>query len=274
MARESSVAHLLELGYVDPVEIARASQAEREARETDLRQASNLIADGKLQEGIRALEKLVEGDAEWMAVRRALANAYYQAGQYSEARGQLDELVYHGVESANLAMLAGVIALHKRELPLAIDQLRYARGLDGQLTGVSTLLGQAYLRHGELDAAEDAFQEGVEEQSEEARALAGLAQVALRKRDFETAATKALEALDLDMHLAAAHYYLGVALVHLDRFDAAVQAFETATRVDPSIVAPYRWLNRITAEDRAVASAHREKGRQRIHQRREARRGE
>ncbi|MGA2035165.1 MAG: tetratricopeptide repeat protein [Thermoguttaceae bacterium] len=56
---------------------------------------------------------------------------------------------------------------------------------------------------------------------------------------------------------AAAHYNLGYLLQKKGQAEAAVQEFHTALDIDPSLSQARQWLNRIGAQDRALASGYR-----------------
>jgi tetratricopeptide (TPR) repeat protein len=272
---EQSIRHLVELGYIDPDEVARRQAAIRQQQEVELRRAAELTSKGLQQEAVVLLEKLSGEDPDWIAPRQFLVEAHYRAGQFREAQSQLDWLTYHGEENPRLALIAGAMALGRRELPSAFEALDYARHVDPNLPSVHTLFGTVLLRLGRLDDAEDAFRKAAEQNSSDARADAGLAAISLRIGRFEEAADWALLGLEKNMQLFHAHYHLGVAIAQLNRPREALQALETSARVDPSRSAPYRWLFRIAEcqlNDSELASHYRERGIEVIRQRRNRRR--
>src|SRR5688572_6331889 len=130
---EQSVSHLVELGYIDPNEIAGREAAIRQQQQVELRQATDLTAAGRLAEATVVLEKLSSDDPNWIAPRRLLAEIHYRAGRFDAAQAQLDWLTFHGVEHPRLALIAGAIALNRRQLQLALELLEYAAYVEPNL---------------------------------------------------------------------------------------------------------------------------------------------
>jgi tetratricopeptide (TPR) repeat protein len=272
---EQSVRYLVELGYIDPNEIAACEAAIRQQQQVELRQATDLTAAGRLAAATGLLEKLASDDPNWIAPRRLLAEIHYRAGRFDAAQAQLDWLTFHGVEHPRLALIAGAIALSQRELRLALEALEYAAYVEPKLPNVNTLRGTVLLRLARFDEAANAFREAKTQKPADARALDGLATVCLKEGQLEQAADWALQAIEQDPKLFRAHYHLGLALARLNRLDEALLALEMSTKVGPTRSAPYCWLSQISKEqlnDSARAAHYRELGRQVIHRRRTERR--
>jgi predicted Zn-dependent protease len=268
---ESSVRHLVELGYVDPEEAAASEAARRRRQQAELKAAAELVGSGKLEEAAALLESLCADDANWIAPRQLLAEVYYRAGRFREAQAQLDWLTHNGIESPRLALLAGALALSRRDVASAIELLEYAAYVEPDLPNVHTQLGVAMLRGGHVGEAESVFHEAVQRNSRDVRALDGLAAIRLRQSTWEEAADWALRALDQDMRFFAAHCHLGLALAGLNRPEDALRAIETGARVDPRRSAPYRWMAQIAREqlnDEGLAERYREMGREVVRRRR------
>jgi tetratricopeptide (TPR) repeat protein len=267
---DASVRHLIDLGYVDPDVVAAREAAVRRELEAEFQQAAKRYEQGDVEEATRLFERLSADDLDWIAPRQLLAEIYYRAGKIADSRAQLDWLAEHAVEQPRLALIAGAIALSRREMAEALDALQYAAHVEPTLPSVHTLLGTARLRLADIDGAEQAFKTAMEQDSADTRALDGLATVCLTRQDFEGAANYALAALEHELQLFRAHYHLGVALVHLNRPRDAVAAFETAASINSQSAAPYRWLQRIaeTLGDAALSARYREHGREAVRERR------
>ena len=264
---EGSVRHLVELGYVDPEDAAAVRRDRRTRLEVQLRLSLERIAQGRGGEAIEVLERLAANDPDWVRPRQLLAEVHFTRGDHAAARPHIDWLTLHNVITPRLALVAGTLALARGEVKAAFVELDYARHADPNLAGVAALLGTVHLRLGEWDAAEECFRQALRENSADARALDGLAAVALRRKQFESAADHALRALEHDIRLRLAHYHLGIALARLDRRDAAAEAFAACARLDPSRAAPLIRLSRVV-NDPARAAEYRRQARQLIDQRR------
>ena len=246
---DDSVRHLFELGYVDPVIEAARESSLRDHLESELGYATSLRKQERDEEAVAVLEKLARDEPGWISPHQMLAEIHFRLGKLSEAQVHLNWLTYHGVEHPRLAMMSGAIAIAKRDLRAAVEVLEYARHVEPDLPGVQTLYATALLRQGKLDLAADAFQDALQRNPDDARALDGLAAIRLRTRDFEAAADWALRSLEHNMQLSPAHYHLGVALAHLDRSNEAITAFENFARLEPDRAAPYYWLARLAARE-------------------------
>jgi predicted Zn-dependent protease len=267
---DEAVRHLIELGYVDPVIVAARTAALRREFDAELQQGVQHLSRGQIEEALRLLEKLSDEDPQWIAPRQLLAEAYYRAGRIDDCRAALDWLAEHAVEQPRLSLISGALALARRDVHAALEELEYACHVEPELPSAHTLRGQALLRLARLDHAEAAFQTALEQRPADAVAYDGLAQIHNRRANFEEAANYALAALEHNLQLFAAHCHLGIALVNLDRPQDAITALETAAHVDPDRAAPYYWLSRIAGsvlKDSSRASQYREAGRQVIHRR-------
>jgi tetratricopeptide (TPR) repeat protein len=268
---QSSVYHLVELGYVDPDEAATHDASRRRQQHIELRKAAELAAGVKLDEAAQILESLCAEDPNWIAPRQLLAEVYFRKGRLDAAQRQLDWLTFNGVESPRLALLAGAIALGRREIASAIELLEYAAYVEPDLPSIHRLLGTALLRASRVSEAADAFYEAIRRKVSDARALDGLAAVSLRQAKFDDAADWALQALEQDMQLFDAHLHLGLALACLNRPDDALKALEAGAKLDPKRSAPYRWMAKIAREqlhDDEGAQSLLERGREVIRLRR------
>lgn len=270
---DHSVDHLTELGYVDPDAVALRDAVVRQQLEAELQQARQCLARGETVEAVRALERLAAEDDGWISPRRLLADIYFHSGQVAQAQLQLDWLAEHAVEHPRIALISGTLALGRRDLAAAVEELEYASYVEPDLASVHTLLGSAYLRQGRLACAQQEFEHALKNNAGDATAYSGLAATALRQNRVEEAACFALESLERNLQLFTAHYYLGVALTKLGRILEAITALETAAKVAPDRVAPYRWLARIAKQknNEQQAARYRELGREIVRRRRSAR---
>jgi tetratricopeptide (TPR) repeat protein len=269
------VQHLVELGYVDPDDIASSDAARRRQLKEQLNQAIELNRQGRGQQAAALLLELAAADPEWIPPHQLLAEIYYRSGQLAETEAQLGWLAYHGVDTARVAVIAAGVALMRRDMQTSLRELEYARAVEPELPSVNTLLGTVLFRLGRWDDAEDAFREASQQNPADARARDGLAAIHLQHEDYEEAADWALRALEQDIHLFRAHYHLGVALASMNRPEEAIAALETSARTDAARIAPYYWLSQISElqlHDPARSEKYRASARDIIRRRRELRR--
>ncbi|MCA9236379.1 MAG: tetratricopeptide repeat protein [Planctomycetales bacterium] len=268
----TSTEHLTELGYIDPLEVAEQRAAREQQHAAALAQADAHLAAGRISDALELLAKLVREAPEWTAPRRLIAHAEYLAGRPVAALAHLNWLEAHGVEHAELALLRAAIELQRRQFDEALACARYAQALQQPLAAADVLIGRIMLRRGVIDDAEGSFARALESQPQRADALAGMAAVALRRGDWETAVDWSLQALEQDMSVAAVHFRLGMALVGMERWTEATAALTAAAKLNPHIVGPLRWLAYIAARQGSPqeAEAFRRQGRDVVKNRRHA----
>lgn len=260
------------MGYVDPDVLAAREAALRSQLEAELQEATKRYETGDIDQAAHLLERLAIDDPDWVAPHHLLAEIYYRAGRLDDSQSQLDWLTEHGVERPRLALMGGAMALAKRDFAAALEALKYAAHVEPKLPSVHTLLGKVLLRLGKLDSAKDSFQIAVQHNPSDAFAYDGLAAIQLRCGEFEDAANFALESLEHDMQLFAAHYRLGLALANLGRPREAITALQTSARTNINRAAPYYWMSRIAEKqlaDPVLASHFFEQGREVVRRRRQ-----
>jgi tetratricopeptide (TPR) repeat protein len=271
---DESVRHLVELGYLDPDEVAAWEAVRRQQLQAQLSEAIELNRQGRGPQAAALLVETIGSDPDWSPPHQLLAEIYYQAGRWSDTQAELEWLADHGLDTPQLALIAAGIALARREMNTSLQELEYARRVEPELPSLNTLLGTVLFRLARLDEAEDAFREASQQNPADARARDGLAAIYLKHGEFEDAADWALRAVEQDMQLFRAHCHLGMALVQLGSPEEAIAALETAARVDPTRAAPYYWMSRISEEqlkDSARAARYHEQAREIIRQRRRRR---
>jgi tetratricopeptide (TPR) repeat protein len=265
----SDTEHLRELGYVDPQELELQATAELRRHEHTLQRAKELVDAGKPFAAVEALEELIAAMPGWTAPRRLMVRAAYMSGRRDQALAQLDWLDQHGLELAELALLRGLIELSQRRFDDALESAEYARCLQAPLPAADLLIGQAHLRRGRLEEAEQSFRDVLLQESSNAQAWGGLGAIKLRRGEYEQAVECCLNALEGNMQAATVHFRLGMALTFLERWTEATTALEAAIVLNPRLAGPLRWLSRIALHqgDAAAARARLDQGREVVRRR-------
>ncbi len=271
---DDSVRHLVELGYVDPWDAKAKQQAEDCRRDTRRNRAVSLIDAGLHDEAIEELQQLKSDFPDWPAPSELLAESYLQRGQVTQAARELEYSIHHGMESARLYFALGRIAAAQRKWDEALLHYHVAQRLSESLRGLQLARGLALLRRRDFASAETTLQQASETEGRTPQLLDALAVCNLAKDDHAQAAEYALESIDHDVSYAPAHYHLALALVGMGRAADAKQALELSATLDPTFVAPWRWLARLCREhldDHVRANEYQRRGRELIRQRRQTR---
>lgn len=244
-ALDPSVEHLVQLGYIDPREIAEQERLRSCKWTVRFQQAISELDAGMLDHAIAKLELLVDEQSESHSARAMLAEALFRAGRRSDARRQVEWLRYHGNEQPQVYRLAAAIEFASRDFDAALAELQGTRRGTTRCSGADVMEGSVWLRKRDLERARTAYQSAIEQEGPSRDALTGMAGVELMSGQTEAAAMHALDALSSDMSCGRAHYYLAVALTELDRPQEALQALENWAMANPTAAAPYRWMARV-----------------------------
>ncbi len=271
-ARHRGVEHLIELGYVDPQDLAAKQTVQQCERITEFNRAISLMDAGQLSLAIAVLERLTREYPDRLNSRTLLAEAYYRANQRQSARAEIDRLMSQGIEQPQLYFLSGAVEFADRHFDLALNELRCAGRAGVKLQGLKALEGNIQLRRRDIAAAEAAFRSSIDFEGPTHQSLDGLAEVNLHRQRYEEAAITALDALEKDMRFGRAHYHLAVALLHLDKPHEALRALESWAAVEPQSAAPFRWMAHVSERnlgDALRAADYRTRGREVVRRRRE-----
>jgi predicted AlkP superfamily phosphohydrolase/phosphomutase/tetratricopeptide (TPR) repeat protein len=102
-----------------------------------------------------------------------------------------------------------------------------------------------YLKLRRWDEAEQTYARALSVDPDNPHAHLGAARMALRRRDFTAAASSALEAIQRLYHYPLAHYVLGAALLGLEKYPRAAEAFGVAVSLNPNFVEAHLFLSRL-----------------------------
>ncbi|MGB5178056.1 MAG: tetratricopeptide repeat protein [Gammaproteobacteria bacterium] len=138
----------------------------------------------------------------------AAEDCYHNAGQLAP-----DEFRW--------AYYAAYLAEKDGRTRLALDRYRHAQTLDTAYMALMLRLGNILLDLNELEQAQTAFQQVVNAVGLEAASLYGLGQIALLRRDYDTAIDAFTRALEYDPAASRIHYPLAQALRAIQRNDEA-----------------------------------------------------
>jgi tetratricopeptide (TPR) repeat protein len=213
------------LGYRDTVAAAKAPEVARSHARRILHLTRVLLAQGRAQEAIPALEELHRASPWNAEVRLYLAHACLQSGRVDESRKLAEQLLAEHPDSSLAALAGAHLALAEGDFAAATRHLRAARGVYGLSATLDTEVGLAYLRLGNWSEAAEAFTSALAVDPRLPGAHAGLAQAMLAGSRYETAAEAALDAIRLRYDHPGAHNVLGLALEALGRAEAAAGAF-------------------------------------------------
>jgi tetratricopeptide (TPR) repeat protein len=244
---------LVALGYIQELTNDEAKASEEAGRELQYNLACALIDVLRMKEAEVIFAELAARWPEEHRFQRHLAQCQLMLGQYSSVKAIVQSLTLSDgiIPAAGSApdLLAtwanwvmAVVHCEEGRNDEALFCLLRAEAAEPANPDLHLSIGHLYLRMHRNEDANRAFAQALEIDGENARALDGLAAVAIRARDNVTAAEHALRAIALQHFLPTAHYHLGVALTRLEQFSRATIAFETALSMVPGMLNAHRWL--------------------------------
>lgn len=242
---DPSVQHLVELGYIDPLETRARQDAERCQRETGRNRVLSLLDAGLLDQAVEESQRLTSKHPDWSPAYELLAEIQLQRGQFLLAEQALEFLIHRGAESARLYFALGRIRAARRQLREALQYYHVAERINSNLSGLQLAKGLALLRTHNYSAAASTLERTLDANDATETLYDALATCSLGTQNYEAAAEHALAAVEQNLSCATAHYHLALALVGMERYAEAKQALETAIAVDPTFLAAWRWLVRL-----------------------------
>jgi tetratricopeptide (TPR) repeat protein len=257
---DEAIAHLLALGYTEPIDEAARAAANLAREQNQYLLARSLLEGGRAAAAAPLLEAIAGRHPSNIPYAEALFRAYLAQGRYRDARRVAETGIARGAQPALAHVALGALELAERKPARAIEHLTIAESFDADAPGIHVLIGQCYRRLRRWEDAQRAFERAAELDAGSEAAWHGLATVALVHDQNDRAAEFALRAIGLRANYAEAHYHLGVALVALDRAQDAAVALRRCLSIRPDMLAPYRLLAELYAgplNDPAAAHAAR-----------------
>jgi predicted AlkP superfamily phosphohydrolase/phosphomutase/tetratricopeptide (TPR) repeat protein len=162
-----------------------------------------------------------------------LLSISFSENEYNKAEEYLNELRTRDKKfKINTYFSEAKILIHKEQIDQALKLLVEAKNKKPNAQ-VWYQIGKIHLRLNDYVSAENAFQESLKLEIDNAKFHQALAMTLIRLDDFEEAAEHALTAIELVKYFPEAHYTLGEALEKLGDMDNAKKAYETAARLKP-----------------------------------------
>jgi len=194
--------------------------------------AKTAQAAGDSRTAVIELKNVLQEVPAHAEARWRLGNIYLSLGQGSAAVKELEQAERLGYDDAQLP----VMLLRAR---LLLGEFKKVLGTLSTMDNVAAnadlvILGaQSYLGLRRLDDAESAFREALGLKPENVLAQRGLAQVALTKRDFDTADKQLTSSIESDSEDIQTWLLKGELELSRGDFDAALTAFQSAEKLLP-----------------------------------------
>lgn len=237
---------LAALGYIGTFASAPTGPGQKLANPKDkidvfneLSHAQELGQNGRVDEAIPIVTRIISQDPEVVGAYFILGNFYYGQNRYAEAIAQFKIAVDKKPDDVqsiiNIAQCYIRMNQQGQAESFILDQVR--RGIEDSILFFN--LGKLYVRGGKPDQAIPAFKKCLALNPHSASANSALARVYFMKNDLAQAESHAREAIRLDPKLIGAHYALAQVLHKSGRVDEAEEEYKREIEVSPTIFKVY-----------------------------------
>ncbi|MGK0171928.1 MAG: tetratricopeptide (TPR) repeat protein [Gammaproteobacteria bacterium] len=209
------------LGLIMSVVVV-AGCGERDTPDSHFERATNALGAGDTSTAEIELKSALALDQTFVKGRWALGQLYFSEGKAESALKEFDAAAAHGMQSEELEIARTRALLALNQSAVVIDTLGQRNERSPTL---SALLAFAYIKAGDLDKAESMAQQVLKEAPDNADAFTTIAEIALRREDYEKAVATADEALANNPNFSVALWAKGVALEKIGNITAATEVY-------------------------------------------------
>lgn len=198
-----------------------------------------LVAEGDLlieQENYRGAIVLyrnaLEKDANYLDARVGLAEAYLQSGSYERAENELQKVLLQSPDRHELRLKLATVYIQRQQPEQALVEIGAFHDAMDETAQSLVLYGLAHGASGDLDAAEEFFNQALRLDPASADARLNLAKVALYRRQIDRAAVLLREAINIDARLYEAYYLLARIETSKENITGAIKVYQDLLAID------------------------------------------
>lgn len=242
---QDAMAQLAALGYVQDLPPDAAEKMEIVRRETRFNLALVYLTTRRAAQALPLLQEVHALKPEEARYSVNLARCLHALGRFAEARAALQPVIdrYPDSPDARVLLATTLMAEGKAaEAAAALEQAAASQPPGGERIDLLVLLGEAYVLLRRDREAEPLLRRAIEADPQSARAHHALGLAALHQERFEEAVDHCLTAVGLVHFYPDAHYTMGVALTWMRDYDHAIQAFKVALSMQPGLIDAHRYL--------------------------------
>lgn len=205
--------------------------------------ASGLFDQGKSEEALKAIDRAIELDGEDGSFYLLRGEIKRAAGRSREAMADLDLAVEYEPEDAEVRLERALALTEEGDLGGALKDLERAFIIAEAGGEVSSELyaarAEIYAQRQDVLRAREDYRKAVEADSENIDAHLGLADIAIRNRDFETAERHLVKAEEIDTAEPTVYLYRGVLARAREDFELARLCLDRAIKIEPEYAEAY-----------------------------------
>ena len=189
---------------------------------------------GRLNDAEILMTRAARIDPSFVAVHMNLAFLYLLKNAPEKTISELKEVIRLEPNNVEANYKLGRLLLARGQIDDAISVIERAKGGTSAPVVFLPLLGDAYLRKGNADKAEESYLLALASQKDNADATLGLAKVYQSRGDIKAALGYLAQARELAGNSPELRYKAGVAALGLGAFDDARTDLEQAVKLKPN----------------------------------------
>src|SRR5579872_2343262 len=233
VAAHAALEQMIALGYIERPDENREIAINNTIRELRYNLGESYQDAGRHAEAREIFTELYRADPGEQRFAVRLFISCQALGLYQEMRRIVDDLD-NRVEQPVVDYLKAQVLIAEKRYAEALTALE--RVTEAHLVRPNLFLQTAglYLRLRREADARKVYDKALALDPDNSQAHVGLCRMALRRRDFRTAAHSALDALQRTYHDPVAHFLLGRALTGIREYERAAEAFRAAISFNPN----------------------------------------
>src|SRR5258706_7174917 len=188
---------------------------------------------GRLDEAGALFTRAIRADKKLIGAHLNLAYFYLLKGMPEKTALELNEVLHLDPENADASYKLAWLLLSQGRYDECISFIEKAKASRPLTVPMLVVLGDAYLKKGDVDQADKTYLAAIGEQSQNADALLGLARVSQSRGNPEAAVEYLMRAKDFLADSPDRLYKFAVAAVALKLIDDAIWALKRAIEVRP-----------------------------------------
>lgn len=203
-----------------------------QTKEEMLQEGNRLRDQGNLRGAIVLYKNSLEKDANFVAARFELADAYLNSGSFARAEKEFQKILHQKPSEVEAQLKLATVYIQQRQPEKALLELDNYHSSNPETAESAVLYGLAHGASGDLSSAESFFNKALQLDGKSTDARLNLGKVALQKKNFDKARDYLRDLLTIDNKDLRAYYLLANIESRTGQREAALNVYQELLAVD------------------------------------------